>query len=253
MQGQPQFADMVAITSGAPLAWTQINALRKAFGAFPVLEVAPAERAARSRGPFTALSQLAADALIGGSRGRAQRKIASIIEAADLQTGPGLDQYVMRLPSANNERFRDTLRRIGPSAVYVIDAGDIETETLLSIDAPFIRYRASVNPAASEAYGGYFALAAGDEAGFGASLHVIAPDGGVGPLIAQQPVPVEKGDNIHTYPWRIAANVRMMSVTAMREALGGRMTAQSVDLPEPAFTRPPLGRYLGAGLTRGVW
>lgn len=253
MHGQPNFADIVVVTSGTPLAWTQINALRRALGPFPVIEVLPAQSKRRNRGLFTELSQLAAGALLGMRRGAALKKIETLIDEEGLRTGPELDQYVMRLASANNLRFQDTLRRIGPAAVFVIDAGEISTETLTCIDAPFIRYHASINPASSAEFGGYFALAAGDTSGFGASLHVIAADGGIGPLVAQQPVPVEKGDNIHTYPWRIAVHARVMVVRAMRDALVGRLQPQNVETPEPAFLKPPLGRYLGAGLTRGVW
>ncbi len=253
MHGQPNYADIVVVTSGTPLAWTQINALRRALGPFPVIEVLPAPERARRRGLFTELSQLATGFLLGLRRKSALRKIEALIDEEGLCTGPDIDQYVMRLASANNLRFQDTLRRIGPAAVLVIDAGDISPQTLTCIDAPFIRYHSSLNPAASAEFGAYFALAAGDKSGVGASLHVIAADGGIGPLVAQQPVPVEKGDNIHTYPWRIAAHARVMVVRAMRDALVGRLQPQTVDMPQPAFLKPPLGRYLGAGLTRGVW
>lgn len=253
MHGQPSFADIVVVTSGTPVAWVQINALRRALGPFPVIEVLPTPVKRRKRGLFVELSQLATGFLLGMRRKSALRKIETLIDAEGLRTGPDLDQYVMRLASANNLRFQDTLRRIGPTAVLVIDAGDISSATLNCVDAPFIRYHSSINPAASAEFGGYFALAAGDVSGFGASLHVIAADGGIGPLVAQQPVPVEKGDNIHTYPWRIAAHARVMVVRAMRDALVGRLQPQTVETPEPAFLKPPLGRYLGAGLTRGVW
>ena len=229
MHPPAEFADIVVITSGAPLAWTQINAVRRALGPFPVIEIAPAEEPRQHPGPLTAFSQALAGGVMAMTRKGAEVKIAAIVESEALQTGPALDQYVMRLPTANNLRFQDTIRKIGPRAVFVIDAGVIVPETLACIEAPFIRYRACMNPADPEAFGGYFALAAGDSGGFGASLHIIAADGGVGPVLAQQPVPAEKGDNIHTYPWRIAAHARPMTVSVLRKALAGSLDAQTVD------------------------
>lgn len=254
MAQKPKFPGLLVITSGSPLAWTQINALRDAIGPFPVLQVTQGEdQIDEELGALTRLSHIAARKLFNATARFSEPRVEEIIEVNKLRTEPDLDQYIMKIVRADTVRCEETVRNIAPKVVFVIDAGSVTRDTVSAVDAPFIRYHGAFHPKYSNAFGGYTALASGNADAFGACLHIMEPNGGAGDVIAQVSAPVEPGDNIHTYPWRIAAHARAMTVRTLASAISENVSPCEVEAPEKAPPVLALGQYISAGLSRGVW
>ncbi|MEL6473268.1 MAG: formyl transferase [Pseudomonadota bacterium] len=253
------YSGVVALTAGGPHAWIMINALREAYGEFPVLmedgEDAGAFWARRRRrlGGLTVLSMRAAQILMKLTKPLSRGRVPDLIKTYGLHPEPNPDQSIIQIRDVNSERCRDLLRSIGPKAVFVVSTRMIRKDTLACVDAPFINYHSGINPAYRGMYGGYFALANGEPEHFGATVHLVDTGVDTGGILYQTTAEPTRKDNFHTYLWLLAAKSRDMVVRAIDDALGDRLQAYSVDLPSRQWFAPTLGGYLKAGVTRGVW
>ncbi|MEM5515847.1 formyl transferase [Henriciella sp. AS95] len=252
-------SDIIALTSGGPHSWIMINALQDRFGDFPVIveKGEPEElfwkRRRKMLGPLKVASMQAARLPIKMTKSGTDRIINDMITRHHLEPEPRLCSNIIRVPSVNSDACRRVLKAAGPKAVFVVSTRIISSATLESVDAPFINYHSGINPAYRGMFGGYFALANGDPEHFGATVHLIDQGVDTGEVLYQSSVDVERGDNFHTYLWRIAAHSRGIVVRAMDDALNGSLNPKTVNLPSKQWFAPTLGGYVWAGLRRGVW
>ncbi|MEL6569604.1 MAG: formyl transferase [Pseudomonadota bacterium] len=250
---------MVAMTAGGPHAWITINALRDAYGPFPVIveEGEPPgvfwRRRLRKLGLVEVAGQWGAMVLTKLTKPLSKGRVPELIEAEGLRPEPDPDQEMIRVPSVNSDEARAALERLAPKAVYVVSTRMIRKTTLECIDAPFINYHSGINPAYRGINGGYFALARGEPEHFGTTLHLVDEGVDTGSVLKQVHIKPSNADNLHTYMWLMVAHSREAAVEVMGQAMDGTLAPYTVDLPSRQYYAPTLWFYLWAGLRRGVW
>ncbi|MEL6662520.1 MAG: formyl transferase [Pseudomonadota bacterium] len=259
MEQQCGSTDLVAITAGGPHAWITINALREAYGPFPVIqeEGEPAgvfwKRRLRKLGAIEVAGQWGAMVLAKLTKPLSKGRVPELVASEALKPEPDPDQEIIHVPSVNSDEARDALQRLSPKAVYVVSTRMIRSKTLGCVDAPFINYHSGINPAYRGINGGYFALARGEPEHFGTTLHLVDEGVDTGDVLKQVRIETTKADNLHTYMWLMAARSRQAVVEVMGEAIRGELKPYTVDLPSRQYYAPTLWFYLWAGLRRGAW
>jgi folate-dependent phosphoribosylglycinamide formyltransferase PurN len=182
-----------------------------------------------------------------------QRRIAEIKrEFGFLDQWP--DRQVMtQVSSVNAPECVAFLRQMQPAAVLVMGTRLIDAAVLQSVDAPFINYHAGITPKYRGVHGGYWALAQGDAAHCGVTVHLVDPGIDTGAVLYQHEITVTERDNFSTYPYLQLAAALPLLERAARDALGGALTPRMVDLPSRLWSHPTIWSYVTTGLRRGVW
>ena len=250
---------IVALTSGGPHSWIMINALRERFGAFPVIledgesEQALWRRRVKMLGALTAASMQAARIPIKLTKRGTEAVIREMVVSEGLMPGAPAPADITKVASVNADACRSALQAHAPKVVFVVSARMIGRKTLACVDAPFINYHSGVTPAYRGMFGGYFALANGEPEHFGATVHLVDEGVDTGGILYQSRVEARPEDNFHTYLWRQAAGSRHIVLSAVEDALQGRLSPVHTQLPSRQWFAPTLGGYLWTGLSRGIW
>jgi hypothetical protein len=250
---------VVLLAGGGPLAWIVINGLKDRFPGLVVLREQPervrdvVRRRARLIGWPKTLGQAAFGALGRVIAALSRSRIAAIHARHGLDPRPDATVTMHDIGSVNSPACRAGLRLLAPRAVLVCGTRLIGRATLSCIEAPFINCHAGVTPKYRGRNGAYWALASGDAAHAGVTLHLV--DGGVetGPVLYQSSVAFERGDNIAVYPHRQMSAALPLVIRAAEDALAGRIATVRPDLPSRQWFTPTLWGYLATGIGRGVW
>jgi methionyl-tRNA formyltransferase len=250
---------IVVVTEGGPHIWAIVNALADRFGKVTViLETPESKRAlltrrARKQGWLSVIGQLGTMVLTRlGKRlfaGRAER----IVAENRLQAEPRPGQEIIEAPSVNSPEFLTAIERLKPEVILLAGCRLLTRTTLAAMPCPVLNYHAGITPKYRGMNGGYWALATGDAENFGATVHLVDAGVDTGGVLHQVRGRPGKGDNIALYALRLAALSRDICIRGVDDALAGRLSPKSPDLPSKQWYHPTIWFYLGTGLTKGVW
>lgn len=250
---------VVLLVGGGALAWVVINGLKHRFPGLVVLREQPERRLdlllrrARLVGWPQTLGQIAFAPLRWLIAALSRARIAALHARHGLDPRPDAAVTVHDIGSINSPACRAGLRLLAPRAVLVYGTRVIGRATLSCVEAPFINYHAGVTPKYRGQNGAYWALAGGDTAHAGVTLHLVDNGMETGPVLYQSAVAFERGDNIAVYPHRQMTAGLPLMVRAAEDALAGRIATVRPDLPSRQWFQPTLWGYLATGIGRGVW
>lgn len=211
------------------------------------------KRRARLLGWPTALGQVANGMLLRVTGRLNRSRLAEIERDNGFRTSFGPNVRIERVPSVNSEECRALLRRLSPSAVAVYGTRIISRATLGATSAPFINYHAGINPKYRGQDPAYWALATGDSANAGITIHLVDDGVDTGRVIAQAPVRFSPHDDITTYQYvQLAAALPLFKATVAKARMGHIETVD-VTLPSRQWFPPTIWTYLWNGLMIGVW
>jgi folate-dependent phosphoribosylglycinamide formyltransferase PurN len=210
-------------------------------------------RRLRRLGLVETLGQLGTMVAIRLMKRASARRIAAIVTAEGLRTEPDPLHRQHRVASVNDPAFAALIAELRPAVLLLAGCRLLRRETLAAMPCPVLNYHAGITPAYRGMNGGYFALAQDDAANFGATVHLVDAGVDTGGVLHQVRTRPGRGDSIATYPMLLAAAARGICVTAVGEALDGRLRPVAVDLPSRQWYHPTLWRYLATGLRRGIW
>jgi folate-dependent phosphoribosylglycinamide formyltransferase PurN len=160
---------------------------------------------------------------------------------------------IEHVASVNAPECVALLKRTQPAAVLVVGTRLIDKAVLESIDAPFINYHAGITPKYRGVHGGYWALARGDAAHCGVTVHLVDAGIDTGAVLYQQSVTPAARDNFSTLPYLQLAAALPLLERAARDALASTLAPRQVDLPSGLWSHPTLWGYLATGWRSGVW
>jgi phosphoribosylglycinamide formyltransferase 1 len=252
--------DIVILAGEHPWTWALASAVRRRFGAVPiVLERPPSKvRILRQRvrrlGMLTVAGQvgfgLAARAIRPFWRGQEQR--ICIREGLDART---LEEGVIHVSSVNDDRTIDILCGLAPKVVIVSQTRIVARRVLDTIPAIFINIHTGITPQYRGHHGAYWALVNNDAENCGVSVHVVDAGVDTGLVIAQARIAPSSSDNYFTYHWLQLAAALPLLMRAVEDALSGRLVTSlpKADIASPQYYHPTLWGYLCSGLRRGVW
>lgn len=247
------------VTAGGPYPWIIINALADRFGKVHVLVEAPETRGAflarraRLQGWFTVAGQFGTMCLIGFGKALFRRRIAQIIESEGLCVTPPAEQPLRKVTSVNSADFLKAIDEIRPTVLLLAGCRILKPNVLARISCPILNYHAGITPQYRGMNGGYWALAKGDRANFGTTVHLVNTGVDTGAIVAQVRGEPAGNDNIMTYAYRLAAMSRQMCVGAIEDALDGRLEPHEPGGESRQWFHPTIWSYLWTGVTKGVW
>jgi folate-dependent phosphoribosylglycinamide formyltransferase PurN len=248
---------VVMLTIDSPSSWMAFDALDRAIGVdHVVVEDQVSGRTlitarARRLGWRTAIGQGAFRLLIQPLVELASRRRSREIAAGIGSSRPGPER-VTRVPSVNDRRTADGLRRLDPRVVVVAGTRIIKAETLDAVRAPFINMHAGMTPRYRGVHGGYWALAQGDPEHCGVTVHLVDRGVDTGAVLAQARIEPGPRDSFATYPLlQLTAGLPLL-VEAVRSALEGSLEPVAADGPSRQWYHPTAWGYLLTWLRRGV-
>jgi len=251
--------NIAVVTEGGPHIWAIVNALADRFGETTVILETPESkrvllmRRARKQGWVAVAGQLGTMVLTRlGKRlfaGRAER----IVAESGLRVEPRAGQVVVGVPSANSPEFLAAIETLKPAVVLLAGCRLLSRKTLAAMPCPVLNYHAGITPKYRGMNGGYWALATGDAENFGATVHLVDAGVDTGGVLHQVRGRPGKGDNIALYALRLAAMSRDICARAVEDALAGRLTPRTPDMPSGQWYHPTIWFYVWTGLRRAIW
>lgn len=252
-------ARIAVVTVPSPQSWIIVNALVKHFGPVAIVaeeresKLALIRRRMRRQGVVTVLGQIGFVLFQRLLASRSRRRIGEIIAEYGIDPQPNAACEMIRVESVNSEACRAALARLEPDAVLVIGTRIIGKQTLSRITVPVINFHSGINPKYRGQAGGYWALAMDDRDNAGVTVHLVDEGVDTGAVLYQARFQATPRDDFLTYFFIQAAIARPLAITAVEDALAGRLKPVRVDLPSQQFYHPTLWFYLWTAWTKGVW
>jgi len=252
-------AAIVVVTEGGPHIWAIVNAIADRLGPVSVILENPESKKqlllgrARRQGWFSAIGQLGTMVLTKLGKRFFAGHAAQLIAGQKLETEPRPDQKIIHVSSANASDCLQAIADIRPGVVLLAGCRLLSRQTLAQMPCPVLNYHAGIAPKYRGMNGGYWALASGDAANFGTTVHLVDAGVDTGDVLKQARGRPEPGDTISSYALRQAAFSRDICVEAVRDALDAKLVTIKPDLPSKQWYHPTIWFYLWTGLTRRVW
>lgn len=247
------------VTAGGQAPAIMINALGAAFGPIDVVMERPEpmwsflKRRARKVGWTNLAGQFLTIKLIVQMKRLLRRSARQILREEALQAEIGTQHRIHDIESVNSPDFIEKIDALGPEVVFLCGCRIVKPDILARVRVPMLNYHAGITPQYRGVNGGYWALAKGDAANFGATVHYVDAGVDTGAVIAQIRSTPGKGDTIWTYPLRQAAMSRAMCVMSVQAALEGSAEPIETIGPSVQHYHPEIWKYLWVGITKGVW
>lgn len=186
-------------------------------------------------------------------RWRSRARLAQLIGAAKLSVERPTDQMVTKFESANSAVCQAWLQQIAPDVVVVNGTRILSRETLSACHAVFLNTHCGITPAYRGVHGAYWALARGDAANAGVTVHVVDAGIDTGDIAYQQSIEIDEQDNFVTYPVLQYVAAIPLLMKALGEVAAGKLqTYRRGDLHSTLWYHPTLWQYIWTRIRRGV-
>jgi methionyl-tRNA formyltransferase len=239
--------------------WIVVNALKASYSDIWVVLEQPVSRfrllrnRMRKLGRVAVLGQLFFMLYLPLLRWRSRTRLAQLIRTGGLSTTRPADPMVSEFESANSSACHARLRELAPDVVVVNGTRILSRETLSACSAVFLNTHCGITPAYRGVHGAYWALAQGDAAHAGVTVHVVDPGIDTGNIVYQQRVEMDQHDNFVTYPVQQYVAAIPLLLAALRDVSAGKLkTYRREDLTSALWYHPTLWQYMWTRLLRGV-
>lgn len=159
---------------------------------------------------------------------------------------------IIEVGSVNSAICAEQLQILQPDLVIVHGTRIISKKILNGSNAIFINIHAGITPRYRGSHGAYWALANGDNAHCGVTVHLVDAGIDTGNILAQARIPLTPADNFVTYPYlQLAEGLHLMK-NAIDEMEKGKRPSVSNSLDSALWHHPTLWGYLWKRITKGV-
>lgn len=252
--------DIVMLAGESPWTWALANALGSYFGHAPIiLEKRQAVgrfwlRRVRGLGLVRVTGQIAFGLFAKVLRLRYRRRQKAILIHEKLDVAPHGAGIVL-VPSVNDNRTIELLQELAPKVVVVSQTRILSRRVLEHIPAVFLNVHTGITPQYRGLHGAYWALANGDRANCGVTVHVVDSGVDTGPVVAQARINPSPADSYFTYHWLQLAAALPLLIRAVQDALADQLvTSKTVGAASSCqYYHPTLWGYVWTGWRRRVW
>jgi methionyl-tRNA formyltransferase len=249
-----EFASKKIVMLAGPGESTNIlfHALNQEFGIHRLIVETPVsqqqllKRRAEKLGWATVAGQILFKLAIAGPLARKSAARTAQIKAAACFNDQAVEGDVrLDVPSVNSAECIAQLQSIQPDLIVVNGTRIINKKVLSSVACTFLNTHAGITPLYRGVHGGYWALANGDPAHCGVSVHVVDAGIDTGNIVAQAVIKPTKIDNFTTYPLlQLEAGLPLLK-QAIRDALHGELPRQEPPAGESRlWSHPTIQQYL---------
>lgn len=250
---------IVVLATDSPSTWMIVNVLRADYPDLRVGIEQPVSRFVllrnrmRKLGVVNVIGQILFMLYLPVLRQLSKGRIEELISSAGLSAEPPAGLVRAGFISVNSDACREWLLQVAPDVVVVNGTRILYRETLAACSAVFLNTHCGITPAYRGVHGGYWALAQGDAANAGVTVHVVDAGVDTGDIAYQKVFEIDRQDNFLTYPVR----QYVVAVPLMKAAIEGVRSGtlklyKREDLPSAIWFHPPLWQYLWTRLRRGV-
>ncbi|MEM6631020.1 MAG: formyl transferase [Bacteroidota bacterium] len=160
---------------------------------------------------------------------------------------------VIQVNSVNSKQTRQLLHELHPDLVLVNGTRIISEKTLASTDAPFVNLHVGITPLYRGVHGGYWALAKGNAACCGVTIHLIDKGIDTGGILAQSIIQPTKRDNFVTYPYlQVAAGIQLLNKLIRSFSSKKLQVLPPPKGPSRLWYHPTIWEYLGIYFQKGI-
>lgn len=175
---------------------------------------------------------------------QARARIEVLRERFGLSEAAIPEARLRRVRSVNDPEVMALIRDIRPDAILVNGTRIISKAVLACTTAPFLNTHAGMTPRYRGVHGGYWALARGDRAHCGVTVHLVDAGIDTGGVLYQARIEPEAEDSFHSYPiHQIAAAVPLMK-RALEDVRQGTLQVTEGVGPSQLWSHPTLLEYL---------
>jgi folate-dependent phosphoribosylglycinamide formyltransferase PurN len=158
-----------------------------------------------------------------------------------------------RVASVNDPDTPQTVAALSPDVVVLSGTRIIRADVLAGFGAVALNVHAGITPAYRGVHGGYWALACGDRARCGVTVHVVDPGVDTGPVVGQAQVAVTEHDGYATLPLLQAATALPILVEALTAIVRGQeLRCTSPGGESRQWYHPTTWEYVRNRLGRGL-
>jgi len=250
---------ILIITAGGSFPWIIINAIAAEFPNTIVLQENPeskilfVRRKARMQGWIQAIGQFFTMVLSKFGKTLARRKIANILDRADVDMTPNGQVPVLATSSVNSPECREKIAELNPQVIVLISCRLVKAETLNAIACPVLNYHPGITPAYRGMWGGYWARAYGDVENYGSTIHLVDSGIDTGDVIYQIRTTPSPDESIFTDAFTQAIEARGTVVASIRDAVAGQLAPKPANGQSRQHFHPPIWNYLWRGLRHRIW
>lgn len=247
------------VTGGGPEAWSVINHLADRGAAISVVvEMREPKRAMLRRrlgicGPRAAAGQLITMCALSAARVLVAPRITEVFARGGADIRRRQEYAVIDVETVNSLKTTSAIDRLSPHVVLCMGCRLMSRSTIERITVPLLNLHPAILPNYRGHHGGYWALASGDSANFGCTVHFVDSGADTGTIVRQvrgRPLP---GDTILTYHARLALLAAPLAVLAVKDVVERRVPRPDIQPPGAHRYQPSPAQYLIAGFKRGVW
>lgn len=220
--------------------------IEKAIAEHGVSKKIMIQRRIKKLGLLTVIGQLIFQVLICKCLRKAgAARIAEIKREHRLDTSDIPANKRIEVDSVNSDDTLKLLQSIQPDVVIVNGTRIISKRILECCNAVFINTHAGITPRYRGTHGGYWALAHGDLANCGVTVHLVDPGIDTGGILGQATFEPVKTSNFTTYPYMQLAIGLPLLIKAVDDALHGILNPVTrQDLDSKLWHHPTAWGYL---------
>lgn len=222
--------------------------IEKRFSRFALLR-----RRVRHLGAVVVFGQLCFMAAQQMQKWLSRPRIDAILRQSNLKNQWPVGVEIRRVLSVNDPACIALLQQLNPAVILVVGTRLIQTAVLDAVKVPFVNYHAGITPKYRGAHGAYWAMAEGDSANCGVTVHLVDAGIDTGAVLYQEHLTSAAGDNFTVYAFRQLVIALPLLARAASDAVAGALQPHKVDLPSRLWSHPTLWGYLTTGACKGVW
>lgn len=239
--------------------WVVVNAIKDTYPDLRlgiegrVSRLTLLKRRAQKQGLLTVLGQMLFMIYLLALRKVAKASIVKILSDVGLSAKKPEDLVIKRFKSVNSFECQQWLRDEAPDVVIVNGTRIISKVTLEACGAIFLNIHCGITPAYRGVHGAYWALAKGDRANVGVTVHVVDTGIDTGEIVSQQTIETDTEDNFLTYPFKqYVAAIPLLKRALVAAGDGALKTHRRTDISSALWYHPTLSTYLKNWWKRGV-
>ncbi len=179
-------------------------------------------------------------------------RVKEILNEYDLSTAPLPPEKIIAVHSANSPECVEAVQSLKPDLAVLCGTRILKKETLQQIKATVVNIHTGITPEYRGVHGGYWALAQGDAARFGTTLHLVDSGIDTGGVIEQRCVEPTRKDQFASYPvLQMALGVQML-VEQFESLCRGDVQAHAHSERGRLWYHPTIWEYFLIRMRRGV-
>ncbi len=234
------------------------HALSARFAVHAVLEQPPGALSllrsrARRLGWIEVLGQVLFMALLAKPMALASRsRNRRIIQEHGGSDAPIPTDRITRVSSVNRPECWEAVGTHDPKVVVINGTRILSPRAIEALGRPILNTHVGITPRYRGVHGAYWALAQGDAAHCGVTIHLVDAGVDTGAILHQARILPTADDNFTTYPTLQMAVAVPLLVKAVEEVIAGRAQPREASGPSRRWNHPTLWAYISNRVRRGA-